>query len=37
VVFAGAREGEAPLPAAGQITSTVNDARQMQLGVKVKF
>ena len=37
VVFAGAREGEAPLPTAGQITSTVNDARQMQLGVKIKF
>jgi len=37
VVFAGASEGEAPLPAAGRITSTVNDARQMQLGVKIKF
>jgi hypothetical protein len=37
VVFAGAREGEAPLPTAGQITSTVNDARQIQLGVKLKF
>jgi len=37
VVFAGAREGEAPLPAAGRITSTVNDARQVQLGVKIKF
>jgi hypothetical protein len=36
VVFAG-REGEGPLPTAGQITSTVNDARQMQLGVKIKF
>jgi carboxypeptidase family protein/TonB-dependent receptor-like protein len=37
VVFAGVREGEAPLPTAGQITSTVNDARQLQLGVKIKF
>jgi hypothetical protein len=37
VVFAGASEGEAPLPAAGRITSTVNDARQMQLGVKIRF
>jgi hypothetical protein len=37
VVFAGAREGEAPLPTAGQITSTVNDARQVQLGVKLRF
>lgn len=37
VVFGGAGEGEAPLSTAGQITSTVNDARQMQLGVKIKF
>jgi len=37
VVFAGAREGEAPLPTAGRITSTVNDARQVQLGVKIRF
>jgi len=37
VVFAGARDGEAPLPTAGQITSTVNDARQVQLGVKIRF
>jgi Carboxypeptidase regulatory-like domain/TonB-dependent Receptor Plug Domain/TonB dependent receptor-like, beta-barrel len=37
VVFAGDHEGEAPLPTAGQITSTVNDARQMQLGVKLRF
>jgi hypothetical protein len=37
VVFAGARDGEAPLSTAGHITSTVNDARQMQLGVKIKF
>ncbi len=36
VVFTGV-EGEAPLTTAGQITSTVNDARQMQLGVKIKF
>jgi hypothetical protein len=37
VVFGGTREGEAPLPTAGQITSTVTDARQVQFGVKVKF
>lgn len=37
VVFGGAREGEAPLPTAGRITSTVNAARQLQLGVKVRF
>lgn len=37
VVFAGAAEHEAPLPTAGQITTTASDARQIQLGVKVKF
>jgi hypothetical protein len=37
VVFGGAREGEAPLVTAGQITSTVSDARQAQLGVKLTF
>jgi len=37
VVFSGAAEGEAPLATAGQITSTVTDARQVQLGLKVKF
>ena len=37
VVFAGDHEGEAPLSTAGQITSTANAARQMQLGVKIKF
>ena len=37
VVFGGAREGEAPLTTAGQITSTVTDARQVQLGVKFRF
>jgi carboxypeptidase family protein/TonB-dependent receptor-like protein len=37
VVFGGAREGEAPLTTAGQITSTVTDARQAQLGVKFRF
>ena len=37
VVFAGDHEGEAPLSTAGIITSTANDARQMQLGVKIKF
>jgi hypothetical protein len=37
VVFAGASEGEAPLSTAGQITSTANASRQIQLGVKIKF
>jgi len=37
VVFGGALEGEAPLATAGQITSTVTDARQAQLGVKFRF
>lgn len=37
VVFAGDHEGESPLSTAGQITSTANAARQMQLGVKIKF
>lgn len=37
VVFGGGREGEAPLPTAGRITSTVNAARQLQLGLKVRF
>jgi hypothetical protein len=37
VVFAGDHEGEAPLPTAGRITSTANDARQVQLGVKIRF
>ena len=37
VVFGGIGEGEAPLATAGQITSTVSDARQVQLGVKVSF
>jgi hypothetical protein len=30
-------EGAAPLPTAGRITSTMTDARQVQLGVKMKF
>jgi hypothetical protein len=37
VVFSGSSEGEAPLPTAGLITSTATDARQVQLGVKLKF
>lgn len=37
VVFSGTREGEAPLSTAGQITSTITDARQLQLGVKLIF
>ena len=37
VVFAGVSANEAPLPTAGQITTTATDARQVQLGVKLKF
>ena len=37
VVFAGATENEAPLATAGLITTTATDARQIQLGVKLKF
>lgn len=36
-VFAGAAENEAPLAMAGQVTRTVNTARQVQLGIKVLF
>jgi Carboxypeptidase regulatory-like domain/TonB dependent receptor-like, beta-barrel/TonB-dependent Receptor Plug Domain len=36
VVFSPS-EGDAPLPTAGRITSTMTDARQVQLGVKVRF
>ena len=37
IVFAGAVEGESPLPTAGRITRTVTTSRQLQLGVKVMF
>jgi hypothetical protein len=37
VVFGGVRAGEEPLTTAGQITSTMNEARQVQLGVKLRF
>jgi hypothetical protein len=36
-VFAGAAENEAPLATAGQVTRTVNTARQIQLGAKLIF
>jgi hypothetical protein len=36
VVFSPA-ESQSPLPTAGRITSTMTDARQIQLGVKVRF
>jgi hypothetical protein len=36
-VFAGAAENETPLATAGQVTRTVNTARQIQLGVKLIF
>jgi hypothetical protein len=35
--FAGTRDGEAPLPTFGRITTTVTSARQVQLGVRVTF
>ena len=37
IVFAGQNDGEAPLPAFGQIRTTVSSARQTQLGVRVTF
>ena len=36
-VFAGATQNEAPLATAGQVTRTVNTARQVQLGLKILF
>jgi len=36
VVFSPS-EGDAPLPTAGQITGTMTDARQVQLGLTMKF
>jgi len=36
VVFSPS-DGTAPLPTAGRITSTATDARQVQVGIKVKF
>jgi hypothetical protein len=36
VVFSPS-EGQAPLPTAGRITTTMTDARQIQLGVKMRF
>jgi hypothetical protein len=36
-VFAGAADGEAPLPSFGQIRTTVTSSRQTQLGVRVTF
>ena len=35
--FAGTRDGEAPLPTFGRITTTVTSARQVQLGLRVTF
>lgn len=37
VAFAGARDGEAPLPTFGRIRTTVTAARQVQLGARVVF
>ena len=35
--FAGAADGEAPLGSFGRVRNTVTSARQMQLGVRVRF
>jgi hypothetical protein len=35
--FAGTRDGEAPLPTFGRITTTVTSARQVQIGVRAIF
>jgi hypothetical protein len=35
--FAGATDGEAPLGSFGRIRNTVTSARQMQIGVRVRF
>ncbi len=37
VVFAGAADGEAPLPSFGQIRTTVTSSRQTQIGLRVTF
>ena len=37
VAFAGAADGEAPLGSFGRVRNTVTSARQMQLGVRVRF
>jgi hypothetical protein len=37
VAFAGAADGEAPLGGFGRIRNTVTSARQVQLGVRVRF
>jgi hypothetical protein len=37
VAFAGAGDGEAPLGSFGRIRNTVTSARQVQLGVRVRF
>jgi hypothetical protein len=37
IVFAGAADGEAPVGNFGRIRNTVTSARQMQLGVRVRF
>ncbi|HYN06562.1 MAG TPA: hypothetical protein VES67_04150 [Vicinamibacterales bacterium] len=37
IVFAGQADGEAPLPAFGQIRTTVTSARQTQIGLRLTF
>jgi hypothetical protein len=37
IAFAGAADNEAPLASLGRVRSTVTSARQMQLGVRVRF
>ena len=36
-VFAGAADNEAPLGSFGRIRNTVTSARQVQLGVRIRF
>ena len=35
--FAGTSDGEAPLPTFGRIRQTATSARQVQLGIRVRF
>ncbi len=37
IAFAGARDGEAPLPSLGRISSTITSARQIQFGLRLAF
>jgi hypothetical protein len=37
VAFAGAADGEQPLASFGRVRNTITSARQIQLGVRVRF